>query len=64
MLDPFAGSKRLDNGALFYEVQDNELPAYLSNEDKLREIYEKIKDFETNPIESTEDSDDLKIALL
>lgn len=64
MLDPFAGAKRLDNGALFYEVVDNELPAYLKDEDKLRAEYEKMKEFESNPIEDSEDSDDLKIALV
>lgn len=43
MFDPFAGAKRLDNGALFYEVKDEELPALLKDEDKLREEYDKIK---------------------
>lgn len=64
MFDPFAGAKRLDNGALFYEVKDEELPAVLKDEDKLREEFEKIKEQENNPIEPTEDNDDLKIALI
>ena len=64
MLDPFAGARRLDNGAIFYEVKDSELPDFLNDEDKLRSEYDKLKEFENNPIETGDDSDDLKIALV
>ena len=33
LLDPFAGSKRLDNGALFYEAQDADFAESLGNEE-------------------------------
>lgn len=36
ILDPFAGGKRLENGALFYKVEDKELDPILRNEEKLR----------------------------
>lgn len=36
ILDPFDGSRRLENGALFYEVVDKELRSDVFNEEKLR----------------------------
>ncbi|CDW76795.1 UNKNOWN [Stylonychia lemnae] len=65
ILDPFAGQKRLPNGALFYEVQESELLPVIHNDDKLRAEWEKLKEFNSAPLEfSEEESDELQYILL
>lgn len=36
VLDPFAGAQKLENGALFYEVEEKELNPALRDDEKLR----------------------------
>lgn len=65
MLDPFAGGKRLENGALFYKVEDKELDPTINNDEKLRAIFEKLKANIDAPSEiSEEDMDELRIEML
>lgn len=65
ILDPWAGGKRLANGALFYEVIEKELTPYINNEEKLRAEWEKLKANIEAPLEINEDDmDELRIALL
>ncbi len=64
LYDPFAGTKRLDNGAIFYEVQDSELDNILNSEEKLRAQYERLKQgiSETIDIEESE-AEELRVLL-
>lgn len=65
MFDPLAGAERLENGALFYQVQDKELSEDLQSEDKLRAEYERLKAVNSGALEvSEEDADELRKALL
>lgn len=64
MFNPLAGFTRTPEGLLLYQVSDEELSERLTDEEKLRHEFNTLKTQEENPIEVTEDSDDLKIALL
>lgn len=64
-MDPFAGARRLENGALFYEVQDSELSRDLNNDEKLRAEFERLKQGNETELEVDEaDIDELRVALL
>lgn len=63
VLEPLAGSKKLENGALFYEVEESELD--LLNDEKLRAEFERLKAVNEAPLEAEDEDDDtLRIALL
>ena len=65
LLDPFAGSRRLDNGALFYEAQDADFAESLGNEEQLRAEYAKLRDLNDTSIEVDESNlEELRIAVL
>lgn len=53
--DPFAGSQRLANGALFYEVIDKELDPSINDEERLRKHYDILKQNIESPSEYTEE---------
>lgn len=65
IFDPLAGSERLDNGALFYRVVDQELNKVVFDEDRLKEEYERLKNANATPIEGGEDNaDEVRLTLL
>lgn len=64
IFDPLAGSERLDNGAIFYRVVDAELSKDTFDEEKLRAEYERLKSFNSAPLEGEEGSEEIRIALL
>lgn len=65
IFDPMAGAERLENGALFYKLEDSELTAVVNDEEKLRKEFEKLKALNEEPLEvSEEDENELRIALL
>lgn len=64
-LDPFYGAKRLENGALFYEVEDRELSPDLNNEERLRIQFEKLKSNFDAPLEIDEENEEeLRLVML
>ena len=52
-----AGAERLENGALFYKVEDKELSPLVTDEDKLRREYEILKDTSDNAWDISEDEE-------
>lgn len=65
IFDPLAGSEKLDNGALFYRVVDQELSKVVFDEDRLKEEYERLKNANATPIEGGEDNaDEVRLTLL
>ena len=65
VFDPLAGAQRLDNGALFYKLEDKELNSELENEEKLRAEFERLKSSNSSSLEvSEDDANELRIALL
>ena len=59
-----AGAERLENGAIFYKVEDKEL-GDINNEEKLRAEFARLKEANSGVLESSEeDVDQLRIALL
>lgn len=63
-MDPFAGAEKLENGAIFYLVQENELAPILKDEEKLRKEFERSNQFNEGVLEGADGEDDLRIALL
>lgn len=43
-MDPFADAKRLENGALFYVVEDKELSPIIKDDEKLRDEFNRLKE--------------------
>lgn len=46
VFDPFAGTERLENGALHYILQDQELSKVLKDDEKLKEEFDRHKNNE------------------
>ena len=64
VFDPLAGAEKLENGALFYKVDEAEL-TNIDNEEKLRAEWELLKAANSNVLEVPEDDqDELRMALL
>ena len=64
-LDPFAGSQRLENGALYREVLHSELNPSINDEEKLRAEYARLKDLGEQSIEASEDNiDEFRLTML
>jgi hypothetical protein len=64
MLNPLDGAERLDNGALFYRIEDKELSPIINNEDKLRDEFEKLKASSETWDVSEEEQDAFRLAIL
>lgn len=65
IFDPMAGAERLENGALFYKLEDKELTPDLNNDDKLKAEFERFKALNEGVLEvSEEDETELRMALL
>lgn len=61
--DPLAGAQRLENGAIFYQVQDSELNVH--DEEKLKAEWERLKSLNSGVLEASEDdANELRIALI
>ena len=65
IFDPFVGTKKLENGAYFFEVQDADLKYELGNDEHLRSEYERLKEVNENPLLVEEsDMEELRAAVL
>lgn len=63
VFDPLAGAVRLENGALFYKVEEKEI--HLGSEEKLRAEYERLKAANEGALEvSEEEVDQMRDALI
>ena len=61
-MDPFADAKRLENGALFYVLEDKELDPILGDEEKLRDEFTRLS--EGNAVYDEEDEAEIRIKVL
>lgn len=61
-MDPFADAKRLENGALFYVVEDKELSPIIKDDEKLRDEFNRLK--EGNAVFEEEDEQEIRIKVL
>lgn len=64
IFDPLAGAEKLENGTLFYRLEDKEISAAVKDENKLRELYEKIISGAEEAWEGEEDEESVRIAIL
>lgn len=64
ILDPLAGAIKLDNGALFYQVEEKELAPEIRDQEKLRKEFERMTLQNEGVLEGADGEDDLRIALL
>jgi len=63
VFDPLAGAERLENGALFYKVDQKEIA--IPDEEKLHAEYERLKAYNSGALEVAEDdANELRMALL
>lgn len=64
ILDPLAGAEKQPNGALLYKFEDREIAKDIE-EERLRREFEKLKQFNEEPLEASEDDEnDLRIQIL
>ena len=61
MLEPLAGSRRLDNGTIYLEILDKDV-AVATNEDNARKLYHLYKKDQVS--EDDDDSDELRISVV
>jgi hypothetical protein len=59
-----AGAEKLDNGALFYKLEDKELDKIFDDEDKLRAEYDKLASGADQSQEGDEDDEALRMIIL
>ena len=64
MLNPLDGAERLDNGALFYKIEDKELSAGVREEERLRAEYDSLRNASDAWDVSEEEEDAFRLALL
>ena len=62
VFNPLAGAERLDNGALFYKLSDEELSKTLNNEAVLRREFERV--ISQDALEIEDDEAELNAVLL
>jgi hypothetical protein len=64
MLDPLDGAERLENGAIFYKIEDKELNPIITKENILRAEYNRLKNTTEVMEVSDEEENSLRLALL